>query len=539
MLEAFTPSFLAQDPHATVFLSPSHSDPSLRRKALHEAASRRVEPAILDALDAMEARLAPSTSRRANLEALSKEGTSVVVTGQQIGLFLGPLYTFSKALSAIQMAKRLEEESGKRVVPLFWLQTEDHDLAEIATCAIPSQDGDPKILRLLEDEEAKRWRASVEHYRIPEASLLSCLQELESSLGHLPHAKPLIELLRDAYTAGRGMAEAFAFFLSAIFAQEGLLILDPRQAVLAPLAAKLHRRAIFESAEIERRLQEREKALEEAGFRVQIPHRPQTLLSFYHPEGIEGGRYRLLRQTDGFALAGHEATFSKEDIEEALSSKPLCFSTSALLRPLLQDSWLPTAAYLGGPGEIAYFAQLAPLYAWLERPMPMILPRGHFQILERSTQKALEHLGLQPHDLQAPEAALLERLSAQDREHPLALQRLRNELSLPLQKKLLALHDPITALDPTLAKPLQKMEAQIEDLLEKFFTKIQRVRLSQDDTTRLRLRHAQGRLYPQGIPQERLLSFLSFAASCGILHLKEAFSQAYLPFSAVTQRITL
>ncbi|MCB9639170.1 MAG: bacillithiol biosynthesis cysteine-adding enzyme BshC [Myxococcales bacterium] len=538
MTRPFAPAFLQSSPDAATFLHPYHADAKARVIALQQRAKQPCHPSVLEALHLQHPPAKRTAAQEASLQALATTGTTAVISGQQVGLFLGPLYTLHKAATAILLARQLEAETQQRVVPIFWLQVEDHDLEEIATCCLP-QHGDVLSLRLLEPSLAHQNRSSVAHYPLEETALSEIFSQLQQCLQGLPFAQETLDLLHETYKAQRPIGEAFAALLHEIFASEGLLIFHPRHPSLASLAAPVHQRAISEASAIEARLKEREEALQQADFRVQIPLRPGATLSFFHPEGPEGPRFRIMQEEQQFALAGSELRFSQDQLLEQLQKHPERFSTSALLRPLLQDQWFPTAAYVGGPGEIAYFAQLAPLYQLFDVAMPMILPRGRFVWVESSQQKLLDQLGLTLEDLQAPETSLLARLAEKQDAHPLDRDALRAKLWEPLQQSIEQLQESIQQLEPGLVKPLLKLGQQFEDGLEKLVTKIQRVQLSQDEQTQQRLQSAKQRLFPQGAPQERVYGFPYFAARVGLQSLKHTLLSNYHPYQHTTQVLHL
>src|SRR5665213_563986 len=226
----FSSSYLAGEAAARTFIPLDFRARPPRIARTRAAAERRSDPAALGVLRSQQAGLPASAARAANLEALARGQTAVVATGQQVGLFLGPLYSFYKAASAIAVARALEAEAGVRTVPLFWLQTEDHDFAEIASCQVAGADGAPLILALGDgagDEAVDEARVSVAQRRLgPEVEAL--LDTLSETLRPSPAATETLALLRAHYTTGRSLAGAFAGLLGALFAEEGLLIFDPR-----------------------------------------------------------------------------------------------------------------------------------------------------------------------------------------------------------------------------------------------------------------------------------------------------------------------
>ncbi|MFT7622401.1 MAG: bacillithiol biosynthesis cysteine-adding enzyme BshC, partial [Myxococcota bacterium] len=386
-------------------------------------------------------------------------GRRVVVTGQQVGLFLGPLYTLHKAWTAIALARSLD------AVPVFWLQTEDHDWPEIDHTAIPG-DG-PPVLRLAQpDPEA---RISVSERRCgPDIERLHA--ELESALGSLPYADETLSLLRRHYVPEASVSAAFAGVLAEIFEAEGLVILDPRSPDFAPQTVAVHRRAITDAAAIA-------EALSAAG-PGQVPIRPGAPLSFFHPDGPDGPRYRLHPEGDGYRLAGRDLTISAEALLAALDAEPRCFSTSALLRPLLQDTALDTVAYVGGPGEGRYYAQLAPLYAHFGRPAPRFEARGRYRWITPRTARALKRAGLTPDDCSGDRDTLIRRMAGSEASGLEA--RVQDHLAAAISE----LKDAGADLDPGTLKTIDKAADSSAKTLSKAVSRITRA-LGQRDEVRV------------------------------------------------------
>ncbi|HWM86922.1 MAG TPA: bacillithiol biosynthesis BshC, partial [Kofleriaceae bacterium] len=295
---------------------------------------------VADVLATQNARLAPSPARDRNLDAL-RGGAAAVVTGQQVGLFLGPLFTIYKAASAIRDAAALAARRGAPVVPVFWLQTEDHDLPEIASCAVPGQLDAPRVFALPASPDD---RVSLAHLTLP-AEVEPCIDELADDLAGHSFTASHIARLRRHYRAGAGWAAAFAGVVGELFADEGLVVMDARDPALGELVRPVHHRALRDAEVISRALELRSEELLAGGARVQVHVRPGAPLAFHHPAGREGPRYRLEPaggEGDGarFAEVGGSATHSRAELFAALERDPLCFSTSALLRPIVQDTLL-------------------------------------------------------------------------------------------------------------------------------------------------------------------------------------------------------
>jgi bacillithiol biosynthesis cysteine-adding enzyme BshC len=482
---------------ATPWLPFAFGDRDARLTRVRIAAERRIAPAVLEALRAAEPGLPPSAARQAHLETLARPGTACVVTGQQVGLFLGPLYTLYKAATAVVLARTLSVESGVPCVPLFWLQTEDHDFAEIDHCYVPGERGVPLKLSIGGDAQE---RVSVAHRLLP-ATVVQVRAQLEAALDGLPHAPEVIAEVAAAYRPGVRMGAAFAHLLAALFADEGLLVLDPRSCELQRAAAPIYRAAIGRAAAIDDALTARGEALRAAGLSEQVATRAGACLAFFHQGDARGPRHRLERRADRWAGPA-ELALSDDDLFAILEQDPLRLSSSALLRPLVQDTLLPTAAYVGGPAEVSYFAQLQPLYELSGLPMPLVAPRARFRLLDGATRSLLDKLGLEAADVERPRAKLAERVLARHAGSQSPPDRLRSELLAGFQQRLDELASS-TADDRQLERAVRRTRATVERAVERLVGRYARRALERDRILGERLDRLQRWLYPDSEPQER------------------------------------
>ncbi|MCY1076767.1 bacillithiol biosynthesis cysteine-adding enzyme BshC [Archangium lansingense] len=534
MASSFSASWLRGDPRALEFLSDRYCRRAARAEAVATAASRPIAPALHEVLVARNARLAPSPARERNLELLARPGTTAVVTGQQVGLFLGPLFTVYKAASAIAAARALAEETGRPCVPVFWLQTEDHDLPEIDHCFVPRSAGGPLRVALALPDAATS-RVPVAHHHLG-PSVTGALAALRAELSSNPHVDEHLALLERAYRPEATLADAFAEVLSTLFADEGLVFLDPRDPRLAPLAAPIHRRAIEEAAAISSKLAERGHALAKAGFSEQVHIRPGSPLNFFSPDGAAGARYRLDPSSSPgtWNLVGHPegASVTTAELVSWLDREPLRFTTSALLRPILQDTWLPTAAYVGGPGEIAYFAQLAPLYAHVGLPMPLIVPRARFRIIDDRVRRLLDVLGLSPDDANAPRDELVARLAAREAgesfESPEAIEA---RLLSTFASELARLGERMAAVDTTFAQAISRTDKTVRRGVSRLVARYSRSITLRDQVTLERVERLRAYLAPEGAPQERIYGLPHYASRLGSHAFMRRVIEACEPFS--------
>jgi len=493
----------------------------------------RITPAVLSRLEAQNARFGPSRARAANLESLAA-GAAVVVTGQQVGLFLGPLYTVYKAATAVRWARALTEQTGRQVVPVFWLQTEDHDLEEIAHCTVERPQADP--LPLTVPIEAHN-HVSIAHLALPE-SIRACHATLESELGGLPEARVHLDRLARHYRPGARWSDAFAGVLAELFEPEGLLLIDPRERALAIELRALHRAALDKSEAIGTLLVARRDALEGAGYEAIVHVRPDAPLAFFHAEGPEGPRHRLAPSGVRLSEIGGTRSHELPALHATLERDPLCFSTSALLRPLAQDTLLPTAAYVGGPAEVAYYAQLASLYAAFGKELPLVVPRARFRVIEPAAARLLQRHGLEPSAAELSEQALLRKLASSGDGAPAPeafASELRSELEAVLARALATLPEPLAALSGTIAKTRAKLETTSRKLAERYAD----VRATADEARVRDVRRLRVMLQPNGVPQEREYGLAYFASKLGERAFLERVLQAIDPFDAARKELWL
>jgi bacillithiol biosynthesis cysteine-adding enzyme BshC len=423
-------------------------------------------------------------------------------------------------------------------VPLFWLQTEDHDFAEIASATVADRAGAPQRLAL----EGNDDRVSIAHRNLgPEIAGL--LDELTELLPAGPAASETLDLLRAHYVAGRPLGAAFAGALAAVFADEGLLVFDPREARVAALAVPVYRQALAGARPLEAALAARSDALAAAGFETQIAVRPGCALLFFHRGGATGPRYRLQRdgEGDGWILAGcDEDAVSDDALAALLDRDALRLSTSALLRPIVQDTLWPTAAYVGGPGELNYFAQLGPVYDHFGLAPPLLVPRARFRCLDPRARRLLSTLGLTADDIGRPRGELYARLTSSSTvpagaPDPAAV---RAQVASQLAA-VDALAGALEEAAPSLARAAARTRASVAHALDRLVDRYAHALAERDGVVRDRLDRLEAALAPGGIPQERVYAWPSLAGRVGPAALKRLVMErlAADPFSTRLQEI--
>jgi bacillithiol biosynthesis cysteine-adding enzyme BshC len=409
--------------------------------------------AVVDALRAQNAAFGGDASVEGSLSRL-KAGAVAVVAGQQVGLFTGPAYSLYKALTAIRVASELTAR-GTEAVPVFWLASEDHDLAEVNHCDWPGREGLER-LELSHDSEREGQRAGeVALGGGIEAVLGAALAALDG-----PGADAISSALRAAYTAQETFASSFAKLVSRLLSGRGLILLDPLNPHFAALAAPVLSRALRENEAIIAALLQRGRELEKAGFHAQVKVTERGTLLF----AMLAGRRVPLRTANGAFRAG-EQSFSLGDLEALLARDPNALSSSALLRPIVQDTLLPTAAIITGPGELAYYAQSSVVYRRLLGRMPAILPRAGFTLIEPHVARLMRKYRLGVRDVLRGRQYLRRRLERESVPRSLARQMTTGERNI--KRYLLRMRNPLVKLDPTLAGALETAQKKMLYQLEK------------------------------------------------------------------------
>jgi bacillithiol biosynthesis cysteine-adding enzyme BshC len=470
--------------------------------------------------DGWDAALEPALVEAPGLEAivarLRAPGALVVTTGQQAGLFTGPAYTVSKALSARALALVLERRWRRPVVPVFWVPSDDHDFDEVASVSWLGADGGLVTASLPR--------------RAPDAPLtplgreplgdgvLAALDAFERSFPDAGTSGETVAWLRRHYRPDRAVAGAFAGAMAELLAPWGIACLDGSHPAAKRKAAPLMLRALQCASELDRTLSERAEALAGAGKDAGVPVGDRASLVF-----LDGslGRDRLVADGNGFIARRARTEVSLSELERIAATTPDRLSGNVLLRPVLESALLPTVAYVAGPGELRYLELAAPVYQRLEVPRQRPVPRWSGLFVEPRVTRVLAKYG-------APLEALLDDGAAAELEARIAREALPDGAEAAfaaLRQAIEQRYEPVVravaAVDPTLERPAtaargQALHAALE--LEKKLLQHARKRSATELGQIARVRLA---VRPEGKPQERVLSMAGFLARYGTGLLEE------------------
>lgn len=415
----------------------------------------------------------PATT--ALIEKLSNDSTYCVITGQQVGLLSGPLYTLWKALTILKLCERWEQK-GLPCVPIFWMASEDHNWHEVMNLA------------LLKDDFSLLEFSLKEHFflqRSPTGSIPTTHPEVRKILLRCFHEMNL-PVAKEFYAEGT-LAQAFARTLIWLLRQFPILLVDPSDPELKRLASPFFARFFERSESLLSKLEAQNQTLEKRNYPVQVKME-EGVLPLFKVSGNE--RHHVRRGTT--------------------SDDPETLSPSALLRPLFQDYLFPTLAYIGGPAEIAYFAQIRPWYAAMEIEQPRVLPRVSLTLLPSATVNFLKSKNLSPEDLYTREDILFDAL-LRDRDLETARKEIR-ELRNILKERFEHIRVGTAKIEGTLKNAAQTSGRKIEYQLEKLERKALVAAKRKDVLLSQQIRKAKNVIMPGEKLQERHLNVFTFAS---------------------------
>ena len=459
--------------------------------------------ALSDALSRYNIAAGSGQATAANIEMLRRPDTVAVVTGQQAGLFTGPLYTIYKALSAIALAERLSR-NGVVAIPVFWVASEDHDLDEIDHVELlRSSDGLGSVSyrpqKLVEG-------CSVGDIRF-DAAVSGAIDTLFDDLPKTEFSEALKGLCALSYLPGENYGTAFARLILQLLGHKGLVVIDPLDPAIKRLASRIYSAAIERSDEIVAAIHGRSRDLDAAGYHAQVLVEPDYFPLFWHDE--DGRRLALKHTGDGmFRVKGEKLQLHRDQLLSAAKTEPHRLSPGVMLRSVVQDYLLPTICYYGGGAEIAYFAQNSEAYRVLERPVTPILHRQGFTLVEPRERRNMERFGWELEDLfRGKDAAVLEAAKQVDRSgldatFAAAEQKIEAELS--------SIEQRLATTDQTLAASLDRRRSKIRFHLRTLRDKALRSQAARDGVTGNRIDTLFDALLPHGSLQERELNVLTF-----------------------------
>lgn len=464
---------------------------------------------LCDVLEEMNRSCRTSEKTLENIKLLRDEDCVAVVTGQQAGLFTGPLYTIYKALSAVKMTECLIGR-GYKAVPIFWIATEDHDFEEVSKASVINSHGD--LVEVKNEPKRCYENLPVGYVKLDE-SIKPTIEELFDNLPHTEFTDELREFVEKTWASGVDFGDAFARLLTDFLGKYGLIVLCPLDVRLKKLATPIYVDAIKKSDEIVSALRQRSEELQKAGYHAQVLVTEDYFPLFWQAKNRT--RHALKKSESGtFKTKDIEREFTLDDLAELAAEEPQRFSPSVVLRSVVQDYLLPTVCYFGGAAEIAYFAQSAEVYRILERPVTPIFHRQSFTIVEPKHAKTLKKYDLELRDLFAGIENLLPQIVEQYLNQEMA--QIFAEVDANINTELNRLDYSLSRTEPTLAESLANRRRKIAYHISNLRTKFHNAQMRKDKVIQRQIETTFTSLVPNRHLQERTLNANSFINRHGL-----------------------
>jgi bacillithiol biosynthesis cysteine-adding enzyme BshC len=435
---------------------------------------------------------------------LADQRTVAILTGQQAGLFGGPLFTLLKALTALKLAEQIGREHQVPTVAIFWIDAEDHDWNEVRTCTVFDEGLTPRTIAL--PAELMVEPTPVAGVRLDD-SVAAALDELDRVLPPTEFRTRLLADLREIYSPGAGMVDAFGRWLERVLGDRGLVVYDSSDPDAKSIASGIFARELSTPGETVQRAARAGADLEARGYHAQVqPHEDAPALFV-----LDGGRQPIRRQNGQLVVGSH--TYSATALAQEATEHPEGFSPNVLLRPIVQDTLFPTICYVAGPSELGYLAQLRGVYDDFGVPMPLVYPRVTATLVDSAALRFLHKYrialdALQPQD----EGALNELLKSQI---PSVVEDSFAAASDAIEAQMTQVILGLRALDPTLEGAAKSTIGRMQHDLEALHGKMIQAAKRRDDTLRRQYARTRALAFPDGHVQERTIGFVSFLNQYG------------------------
>jgi len=451
-------------------------------------------------------KISPKTAK--NISLLKNKKTLAVVTGQQLGMLGGPMYTLYKIITAVKLSKHLSERyDDYEFVPVFWLEADDHDFDEISCIKLINDNNELVNIKYTDNAPEDVNRGSVGYQKLL-SSINSFFEDVNKNVRKTDFTKEIMDNLKTFYSEGKTFKQAFSDLLFWLFDQHGLIIFDPQDKDVKRLLVPVFQKEIAGFREHTAKLVNVSATLEEL-YHAQVKVRPVNLFLNY-----EEGRFLIEPVENEFRLRGKRKKYSFEELNSLIESEPEKFSPNVLFRPICQDYILPTAFYVGGPSEIAYFAQVMPLYQIFDVPAPVIYPRSSATLVEKNISSAIEKFDLTLNDIFADPEKLKNNIVSKMSEGSLEdmFSKSTYEMELIFDK----LQEKLFDIDKTMSETGNKYKQNSLNSLNQLKGKAIDAQKKKYETTLRQIDKITVNIYPDKNLQEREINFLFFANKYGL-----------------------
>lgn len=462
-------------------------------------------------------KLSSSDETMKNIELLSDSKTVAIATGQQLGIFGGPLYTFYKIITAIKLAGYLKERyDDYNFVPVFWMEGDDHDFNEVRSINILNDNNEIVNLGYGEEIDEDEAKQSVGYLTLNE-SLNKLFDSLDSVLRDTEFKQQLLNILKKNYFEGNTFKDSFRGLVHSLFDKNGLVIFDPQDKQVKKLLKPVFKKEITNFRAHTEKLVNVSAKLEEI-YHAQVKVKPVNLFL-----SVDNGRYSIEPVENEFKLKRKRKSFTQEELLQIAEDEPERFSPNVLLRPICQDYLLPTAFYIGGPSEICYFAQINSLYDFYNLTAPIIYPRSSATVMEKNIAKTLDKYDVTINDIflgvENLKKDIVESVSDSSLDELFA--DIANQIELNFDR----LRENLFDIDKTIADGSKKYRDKIQNSLNELKGKAEKALQKKYEVTLRQIDRAAVNLYPNENLQERELNFIHFYNKYGDEFLNKIFEQ--------------
>lgn len=464
--------------------------------------------------------LNPSSKTSRNISMLSDEKTLAVVTGQQLGILGGPMYTLYKIITAIKLSNFLSQRYDDfNFVPVFWLEADDHDFNEVRSISVINDSNEIKIVSYGEETAEDENKSSVGEI-IFNDSLNNFFAELEGSTRSTEFTAQLFSQIKSIYSPGKTFKQAFKELTFSFFDQYGLVIFDPQDKEIKNLLKPVFKKEISDFRIHTEKLVKISAQLEE-NYHAQVKVRPVNL--FYKDAD---GRYLIEPGENEFGLKRKRKKFSYEELIDTIEKEPESFSPNVLLRPICQDYILPTAFYVGGPSEIAYFAQVMPLYDFFGIEAPIIYPRSSATVVEKNITSLLERYDLKTENVFKSGSGIKQQIINSLTSN--SIDDIFNITTNEIDAAFDSLKEKLFEFDKTVSDASSKYKQKINQYLTEYKSKAVEAQKRKHETTLRQIDKILNTIFPNSNLQERELNFIYFTNKYGKDFLDKVFDETMI-----------
>jgi bacillithiol synthase len=476
-----------------------------------------LSPAISEILTKQYSQLNPSNLTQQNIKKLSEKKTLTIVTGQQLGIVGGPLYTFYKIITAVKLSRFLSERyDDYNFVPVFWLEADDHDFNEVRSVKIIDENNSVLTIGYKEEIAEDDLKQSVGLINL-DSSINEFFDKLNSSMKETEFKAAIFNRLKNFYREDKSFKEAFRDLIYNYFDEYGLILFDPQDKEVKKLLKPIFKKEITDFRIHTEKLVHVSATLEEL-YHAQVKVKPVNLFL-----RVDEGRHSIEPVENEYRLRRKRKSFTQEQLLELLENEPNKFSPNVLLRPICQDYLFPTAFYVAGPSEISYFAQIKPLYEFYNIVQPMIYPRSSATILESSIANSLEKYSVKINDIFIDVENVKKKIISSVEES--SIDEMFNGISNQLEATFDQLKEKLLDVDKTIADSSNRYRDKILGTINELKSKAEKAQQKKYEVTLRQIDRAAIHLFPNSNLQEREINFIYFANKYGEELLKRIFEE--------------